>query len=124
MTAEETFGELLYKKFQEYGLYYMINGFTVDTGETLNTAKEIAKEISIELLAENEKLKEENAELLKALNIIKHEAESRTIGVCTLIKRIANNAISKHENKSCDKSCSPSDWRNGGKCDLNGCYFE
>lgn len=24
--------------------------------------------------------------------------------------------------KSCEHSCSPSDWRKGGKCDLNGCY--
>lgn len=23
---------------------------------------------------------------------------------------------------SCSKSCSPSDWYKGGKCDLNGCY--
>lgn len=28
------------------------------------------------------------------------------------------------ENISCNKSCSPSDWHKGGKCDLNGCYHE
>ena len=27
-------------------------------------------------------------------------------------------------NASCKRSCSPSDWCKGGKCDLNGCYFE
>lgn len=24
----------------------------------------------------------------------------------------------------CPKSCSPSDWCRGGKCDLEGCYYE
>lgn len=27
-------------------------------------------------------------------------------------------------NVSCYKSCSPSDWHKGGKCDINGCYYE
>jgi len=27
-------------------------------------------------------------------------------------------------NRSCHKSCSPSDWYEGGKCDKNGCYHK
>ncbi len=38
------------------------------------------------------------------------------------INAIATEAIKKWEALSCDKSCSPSDYRKGGKCDLNGCY--
>ena len=30
----------------------------------------------------------------------------------------------KDGNKSCPISCSPSDWKIGGKCDKNGCYHE
>lgn len=27
------------------------------------------------------------------------------------------------KNKSCMESCTPSDWKKGGRCDKNGCYF-
>jgi len=37
-------------------------------------------------------------------------------------KNIVANLVK--DNKSCDKPCSPSDWYKGGKCDINGCYYE
>lgn len=34
----------------------------------------------------------------------------------------ARETIKKMKESSCSKSCGPSDWYRGGKCDNNGCY--
>ena len=36
----------------------------------------------------------------------------------------SKNAINSFPKPSCVKPCSPSDWYEGGKCDLNGCYHK
>jgi hypothetical protein len=39
----------------------------------------------------------------------------------TKVKNLGLFDVSK---RSCDKSCSQSDWYEGGKCDKNGCYYK
>lgn len=48
---------------------------------------------------------------------------SGNIANAMLVAVCAEKQISK-EKEPCTKSCSQSDWYKGGKCDINGCYYE
>ena len=63
--------------------------------------------------------------LIEELEIMRDKSDGHTAEVEAYTKAIdlANYFISEQlSRKSCHHACSPSDFYNGGKCDIMGCY--